>query len=127
MNDQEMIALVKKYFDGVDREDFDAISDTLTSDCIFTVETHRVRLENRADIEQMFRRLWRNHAAVRHQDFVFVPAPDDGRIAAQFKVVNTHHDGNLTEKSNCNFFEIRDDRFARIAIYMAGENTLDLS
>ncbi len=126
MNANEMIALVVRYFGGVDQEDFDAICGTFTDDCTFSVETHGVRLESRSQIEAMFRRLWTAHAAVRHEDFVFVPAPADGRIAVRFTVVNTEHDGSLTYKSNCNFFEIRDGRFARVAVYMAGENTLDV-
>ncbi len=125
MNETEMIDLVRRYFDGVDREDFATLSATLTDDCVFTVETHGVRLQGSAEIKAMFVRLWDNHASVRHQDFVYVPAPDNDRIAVRFAVVNTHHDGSLTHKSNCNFFEIRDGRFVRVAVYMAGENTLN--
>ena len=123
--DQAMIGLVKRYFAGVDDEDFASVSATLAENCIFTVETHGVRLQGHAEIEGMLTRLWGNHAAVRHQDFVFVPAPGDGRIAVSFAVVNTHHDGSVTHKSNCNFFEFADGRFTRVAVYMAGENTLN--
>lgn len=124
MERHELIELVERYFDAVDRQNFAAVSATLTPDCVFTVETHGVRLEGLNAIEGMFRRLWADHAAVRHQDFVHVAAPEDGRIATRFAVVNTHHDGSLIHKSNCNFFEVRDGRFSRIAVYMAGENTL---
>lgn len=124
MTQQELIDLVERYFDAVDREDFPAISATLSPDCVFTVETHGVRLEGLDAIEGMFRRLWADHAAVRHQDFVHVAAPGDGRIATRFAVINTHHDGILTHKSNCNFFEVRDGRFSHVAVYMAGGNTL---
>lgn len=125
MKENEMIDLVRRYFDGVDKEDFTAVNATLTDDCVFTVETHGVRLQGREEIKGMFMRLWDNHASVRHQDFVYVPAPNDDRIAVRFAVVNTHHDGNLTHKSNCNFFEICNGRFGRVAVYMAGENTLN--
>jgi ketosteroid isomerase-like protein len=125
MNDIEMIALVKHYFTAVDSEDFPAIQAILTDDCIFTVETHGIKLESRPAIQSMFTRLWGNHASVRHQDFVYVPASEHGRIAVRFGVINTHHDGSETHKSNCNFFETRDGKFSRIAVYMAGENTLD--
>ena len=66
-----------------------------------------------------------NHAAVRHEDFVYVPDEADDRIAVRFAVVNTHHDGGLAQKSNCNFFELRDGRFSTVRVYMAGENTLE--
>lgn len=73
----------------------------------------------------MFRRLWANHRAVRHHGFVHVPDPAGGRIASRFKVENTEHDGAVTRKSNCNFFEIADGRFQTVAVYMAGVNTLE--
>ena len=124
MKQQEMIDLVEKYFTGVDNADFEVIVETLADDCVFSVETHGVKLQGVDEIERMFLRLWSSHATVKHQDFVYVADPGQGRIAARFSVVNTHHDGSLTNKSNCNFFELRDGRFSRIAVYMAGENTL---
>ena len=124
MTQEQMIALVERYFTGVDAEDFPGIAATLADDCIFTVETHGVRLAGHAAIEAMFDRLWSRHAAVEHRDFVHVADPLHGRIASRFTVVNTHHDGGTTRKSNCNFFELRGGRFDRVAVYMAGENTL---
>ena len=124
MTQQQLIDLVERYFDAVDREDFPALGATLSPDCVFTVETHAVRLDSPGAIESMFRRLWADHASVRHRDFVHVAAPGDGRIATRFTVMNTHRDGTLTHKSNCNFFEVRDGRFSRVAVYMAGDNTL---
>jgi len=125
MNRQEMITLVERYFAGVDGEDFAAIQSTLTEDCVFTVETHGVELIGLEQISGMFDRLWSRHAAVRHEAFVYVPSPEDGRIAVRFAVANIHHDGAVTHKSNCNFFEVQGDRFSRVAVYMAGENTLE--
>ena len=122
-----MIELVRRYFEAVDGEDFAAIASTLAEDCVFTVETHAIRLEGLDEIREMFVRLWADHAAIRHYDFVHVAAPGDGRVATRFSVVNTRLDGSLIHKSNCNFFEIKDGRFSRVAVYMAGENTLTLS
>ena len=124
MTKQDMIDLVERYFYGVDHADFDVISETLTDDCVFSIETHSVRLLGKKEIELMFHRLWNNHVAVCHQEFVYVPNSELGRIAARFSVINHHHDGSRTYKSNCNFFEVRDRRFSHIAVYMAGENTL---
>jgi len=126
MTSAQMIDLVERYFAGADGEAMDEIKATLHPDCVFTVETHGVRLQGHAEIEAMFQRLWADHAAVKHQDFVHVPSPETGRIASRFQVVNTHHDGTLVHKSNCNFFEVRDDHFSRVAVYMAGPNTLDV-
>ena len=125
MDRQDQIDLVRRYFGAVDGEDIDALLGTLSRDCVFTVETHGVRLEGHAEIEGMFRRLWRSHAGVLHHKFTFVPDPPGERIAARFEVCNTEHDGSRTLKSNCNFFDIRGDRFTAVAVYMAGANTLD--
>ena len=125
MTPKQQIALVKRYFDAVDDEDLPALLNTLTEECVFTVETHGVRLVGHDAIGDMFRRLWRNHKAVRHHRFVHVPDPDGARIAARFQVENTENDGSLTRKSNCNFFEIDGERFSSVAVYMAGNNTLD--
>lgn len=124
MTRQEMIDLVDRYFTAVDCEDFDVISETLGRQCIFSVETHGVSLAGGAEIETMFRRLWDDHAAVRHEDFVYAADVEAGRIAVRFQVVNSYHDGSETHKSNCNFFEIEDGHFSRVAVYMAGDNTL---
>ena len=64
------------------------------------------------------------HKEVQHKDFTHVPDADGGRIASRFTVVNTELNGDLTYKSNCNFFEVQDDRFSRVCVYMAGPNTL---
>ena len=122
-----MITLVERYFTAVDAENLPALLGTLSPDCVFTVETHGVRLQGCAEIGGMFERLWRDHKAVRHHEFTHVPDPASGRIASRFQVENTELDGSLTRKSNCNFFAIGGDRFASIAVYMAGPNTLEAS
>lgn len=38
------IALVERYFAAVDAEDLPGVLATLAKDCVFTVETHGVRL-----------------------------------------------------------------------------------
>jgi hypothetical protein len=121
------INLVIAYFAGVDSEDQIQIDATMHKDCIFSVETHGVRLDSRNDIHAMFHRLWQNHASVLHDQFIFTVDPDQNRITAQFRVLNTHHDGSETIKSNCNVFTIKDEKFSQINVYMTGENTLDKS
>lgn len=124
MTDAELIDMVKAYFAAVDAEDLPGVLAMLTQDCLFTVETHGVRLEGHDQIEGMFRRLWASHAAVRHDRFAFIASAATGGIAARFQVTNTLPDGGLVHKSNCNFFHVRGGAFDSVAVYMAGENTL---
>ena len=124
MTRDDQIELVTRYFAAVDAEDLDALLATLCADCVFSVETHGVRLEGHDQITGMFTRLWADHAAVLHHGFTHVADPVTGGIASRFSVENTEHDGRKTHKSNCNFFEIRDGRFSSVRVYMAGPNTL---
>ena len=125
MKRDDLVALVERYFGAVDGEDFDALRAVLTEGCVFSVETHGVELHGIEAINGMFQKLWADHASVQHKDFTHVPDTGDGRVASQFTVVNTEHDGSLTYKSNCNFFAVSGDQFNRVAVYMAGSNTLE--
>ena len=125
MRYEEHITMVAQYFAAVDAENLEQILALLTPDCVFSVETHGVQLHGHDDITGMFRRLWANHAAVRHHDFHYVSDPANGRVSVQFQVENTEHDGTVTRKSNCNFFDVTGAQFSRVAVYMAGVNTLE--
>jgi|TARA_B110000259_G_C14018367_1_gene402174 hypothetical protein len=124
MTSETQVDLVKRYFDAVDAEDLPGLLNTLAPNCIFTVETHGVRLEGHAEISKMFIRLWADHAAVLHHQFNHIPDLFGGRVASRFMVQNTEHDGSVTHKSNCNFFEIVKDNFSTVRVYMTGQNTL---
>ena len=125
MKNEQMIAMVERYFKGVDLENFDEIVATLSPNCTFSVETHGVKLQGNEAIKMMFDRLWSNHKSVQHKDFSFVVDTDNQKISAQFSVVNLELDGSAVYKSNCNFFTIKDGKFNSVAVYMAGPNTLN--
>lgn len=125
MTQEDMIALVETYFAAVDGQDIGAVLATLSADCRFTVETHGVALTGQEQIAAMLHRLWDSHAAVRHFDFVHVPDAAHGNIASRFRVINTLPDGREVHKSNCNFFHVENGHFDTVAVYMAGENTLN--
>ena len=120
-----MIAMVERYFKGVDLESFEEIAATLTDNCTFSVETHGVKLQGNKAIKMMFDRLWSNHKSVEHKDFSFVVDTESQKIAAQCSVGNGELDGSTVYKSNCNFFTIKNGKFNSVAVYMAGPNTLN--
>jgi len=121
----DLVSLVLTYFKGVDSQDIDLLLGTLSDDCVFTVETHEVRLQGHDEIAGMFDRLWSHHAAVRHDQFHFVDAGNTTDVAVRFRVTNTLADGSLVYKSNCNFFTAKAGKFTEVRVYMAGENTLE--
>ena len=117
--------LVLQYFKGVDEEDISAILTTLTKDCVFSIETHKIKLVGHEEITSMFKRLWKNHKSVEHKNFCFVKDSLRNQIAVRFQVKNVLQNGQIISKSNCNFFTLRDGIFSEVRVYMAGENTLD--
>ena len=117
--------LVLAYFKGVDEENIDAILETLTEDCVFSIETNGIKLVGHKEIISMFKRLWKNHKSVEHKEFYFVKDPIGNQIAVRFQVKNVLRDDQIVSKSNCNFFTLKDGIFSEVRVYMAGENTLN--
>ena len=117
--------LVLDYFKGVDEENIDAILETLTEDCVFSIETHGIKLVGHKEIISMFKRLWKNHKSVEHKEFYFVKDPIGNQIAVRFQVKNVLRDDQIVSKSNCNFFTLKDGIFSEVRVYMAGDNTLN--
>ena len=117
--------LVLDYFKGVDEENIDAILETLTEDCVFSIETHGIKLVGHKEIISMFKRFWKNHASVEHKDFYFVKDAMKNQVAVRFQVINILHNDQIISKSNCNFFTLKDGIFSEVRVYMAGENTLN--
>ena len=117
--------LVLKYFKGVDEENISSVLDTLTEDCVFSIETHGIKLVGHDEITSMFKRLWKNHASVEHKDFYFVKDAVESQIAVRFQVRNVLYNNQIVSKSNCNFFTLKDGIFSEVRVYMAGENTLN--
>jgi len=105
--------LVLQYFKGVDEEDIDAILKTLTEDCVFSIETHRIKLVGHEEITSMFKRLWKNHKSVEHKEFNFVKDHMSNQVAVRFQVKNVLLNGQFIFKSNCNFFTLRDGLFSK--------------
>ena len=117
--------LVLEYFKGVDEENIDAILNTLAEDCVFSIETHGVKLFGHKEIIGMFKRLWKNHASVEHKHFHFVKDTAASQVAVRFQVKNILLSGETVLKSNCNFFSLKDGVFSEVKVYMAGQNTLN--
>ena len=117
--------LVLEYFKGVDEENISSVLDTLTEDCVFSIETHGIKLVGHDEITSMFKRLWKNHASVEHKDFYFVKDAMKNQVAVRFQVINILHNDQIISKSNCNFFTLKDGIFSEVRVYMAGENTLN--
>ena len=119
-----LITLVERYFAAVDRMDLVATLECFCPDARFSIATYDTLYEGRdSGLREMYERLFGRYQRIWHGDFDHVV---DGpqRIASRFRVENTLFDGSLSIKNNCNFFRLRDGRFAEVFVYMSGENSL---
>ena len=125
LTSNQLSDLAEQYFAGVDAKDWQAIRETHTEDCTIEIRTHGLMHEGRDQgVRKMFQGLFERYRSVWHGEFRHVCDVERQTVASQFKVLNTLEDGSTRSKANCNFFEVRDGLFFRIAIYMSGENTL---
>ena len=125
MTETEAITLAEAWFAALDAFDAQALAETLTDDCVLTIETHGVRTEGRAAIVDLFATRWAGEGPrARHHTFTHTPAPAHGRVASKFTVTYTQGGAAVDEKSNANVFTLRDGRIAAVQVYMAGANTI---
>ena len=122
---KEMIALVEdSYFYNVDNKNLDATLDCFTEDAELTVQTAHVTHRGHAEIRRMFGDCMRDIPLIYHGDFGHVVDVDKQLIVSQFLARNELADGSEVAMRNCNFFVLGDGRFAKVTIYMSGENPL---
>ena len=119
--------LINAYFRGVDEKDINGVLGTLQIDCLFSIETHGIKLQGHNQISEMLHRLWENHQWVLHDQFHYVEDASALEVAVRFQVTNKLRSNQVVFKSNCNFFTVKENKFSHIRVYMAGENTLNVN
>lgn len=123
MTDADLTDLAMRYFTALDARDPDALAATLSDDCVLTIETHGITHVGREAIRTLFATRWEGPLRAIHHDFTHTPSPSTGRIASQFTVTYSGP-GASEPKSNANVFSVRDGRITKIAVYMAGANSI---
>jgi ketosteroid isomerase-like protein len=123
MTDDDMTDLAMRYFTALDARDPDALARTLSEDCILTIETHDITHPGRAAIRELFATRWQGPLRAVHHDFTHSPSASTGRIASQFTVTYSGPDAP-EPKSNANVFSMQDGQITKIAVYMAGANSI---
>ncbi len=122
---KEMISLVEdSYFYNVDNKNLDATLACFTEDAELTVQTAHVTHRGQEEIRRMFGDFMRDTPVIYHGDYSHVADVENQLIASQFVARNNLADGSEISMRNCNFFVLRDGQFAKVTIYMSGENPL---
>jgi hypothetical protein len=119
-----LIGLAEDYFAAVDQMDLGRVLSMFHPDATFEIPTHGLIYRGRdGEIAGMFTRLFSRYKSVWHGEFDhFVEPP--GKIASRFLVKNTSFEDTLSYKNNCNYFYLKENKFEKVYVYMAGENSL---
>jgi len=123
MTDDGLTELAMRYFKALDARDPDALAETLAEDCVVTIETHGIRYDGREAVRKLFAIRWEGPLRAVHHDFTHSPSAAKGRIASQF-TVNYSGPNSPEPKSNVNVFTMHSRTIQKIAVYMAGANTI---
>lgn len=118
-----LITLAEAYFTSLDARNVDALAETLAEDCMLSIETHGIVYEGRDAICALFADRWQGPMRAVHHEFTHSPSPSTGRITSQFTVTYSGP-GAGAPKSNANVFTMASRQISKIAVYMAGANTI---
>jgi uncharacterized protein (TIGR02246 family) len=116
--------VTKRYFDGVDNKDLEAVLDCFTADAVLTEVTSNTVHRGREAIAAMFRRLFSDFSSIWHGNFVHVGDPASNSICSQFTVLITPVGGSELRYENANRFYLKDRLFQTVYVYMSGDNLL---
>lgn len=121
----QLIDMVQvRYFGNVDAKRLDATLACFHPDATLGVQTANVTHEGEAAIRRMFADFFGSTRTIHHGDYSHVVDVEGQCIASQFVARNSYGDGRKVEMRNCNFFVLKDGRFAHVTIYMSGANPL---
>jgi ketosteroid isomerase-like protein len=117
--------VTKRYFHGVDNYDMDQVLACFHPDAVLTEVTSMTVHEGRDQgIATMFSGLFEGFSQIWHGNFVHTADVESEAISSQFSVEITPHDGGQLRYENCNRFYLKDGKFARVFVYMSGDNLL---
>jgi ketosteroid isomerase-like protein len=123
MTDSELTELAMRYFEALDARNSKTLAQTLTEDCVLTIQTHDIVYSGRDSIRTLFAARWEGPLKAVHHNFTHTPSHSTGRVASQFMVTYSGI-GAAEPKSNANVFTMYNDHIIQIDVYMAGENTI---
>jgi ketosteroid isomerase-like protein len=121
----QLIELVEThYFGNVDAKRLEPALACFHPDATLSIQTAGASHTGAAAIRRMFTDFFGSTRTIYHGDYSHVIDVEAQRIASQFVARNAYDDGRKVEMRNCNFFVLKDGRFAHVTIYMSGANPL---
>jgi len=117
--------VTKRYFHAVDNFDLRTVLDCFHPDASLREMTSNSMHAGIRDIERMFVGLFDAHSRLWHGNFVHTVDVPGQSICSQFSVeVTPKATGSELRLENCNRFYLMHGKFARVYVYMSGDNLL---
>lgn len=105
------------FFLALNDKDLERIDRTFTEDCEMHIPSSTLFYRNKHDLMVHLQDFVESFATIDFHDFIVIPDPQTGRVAATFTVTLVEDNGDTTEMRNANFFEFAEDhRICRILI-----------
>ena len=117
--------VTKRYFHGVDNYDMDLVMDCFQQDASLREMTSNTLHDGYDAIKAMFVGLFGAHDRIWHGNFVHTVDTERRSVCSQFSVeVTPKGTGETRRYENTNRFYLKDGKFARVFVYMSGDNLL---
>ena len=117
---------VEAYFRALDERRLDEVLAHFNVDAVFTVQSAFITCAGReTGIRRMFEDYLENWAVGVHTDFEHIVDPAQASISSRFRVeLETAEDLRET-KHSVNHWYFSGERFARVYVWISGENVLE--
>lgn len=105
------------FFLALNNKDLERIDRSFTGDCEMHIPSSSLFYRNKHDLMVHLEDFVESFASIDFHDFLVVPDPQTGKVAATFTVTLVEDNGDKTEMRNANFFDFAEDhRISRILI-----------
>lgn len=105
------------FFLALNAKDIARLRKTFTPECPMHIPSSDLVYKDAHDMIEHLEDFTQTFETIDFHDFILVPDPESGRLAATFTVTLVDDEGEVTEMRNANFFEFNGDhRISRVLI-----------
>lgn len=107
------------FFLALNAKDLGRVDRSFTEDCEMHIPSSSLLYRNKHDLMVHLEDFTESFVTIDFHDFLVVPDPETGRVAATFTVTLVDEEGETTEMRNANFFEFAEDHRIRLILIIA--------
>ncbi|MEX2481269.1 MAG: nuclear transport factor 2 family protein [Gammaproteobacteria bacterium] len=115
---------VLAYFTALDERRLDDVLSYFDDDALFIVQSAYIECRGRAAIRAMFEQYLATYVHGLHTDFEHIVDAEHGSISSRFRVELETAEGLRETRHSVNHWYFSGERFARVYVWISGENVL---